>query len=120
MQHQQIEWCRTKFMELLSKGENNQSEIAYPTDQKKFILDIKISLLQMNLNYVFLPTTNTDGIDFKSLESLDIHKTIYFDGFSKNVFFGGVNDVLHGAELILLLYVRFSNSLSPSSTHNKN
>ena len=25
---QQIEWCRAKVMELLSKGESNQSEIA--------------------------------------------------------------------------------------------
>jgi hypothetical protein len=28
MQQQQIEWRRAKVMELLSKGENNQSEIA--------------------------------------------------------------------------------------------
>jgi DNA-directed RNA polymerase specialized sigma subunit len=28
MQQQQIEWRRTKVMELLSKGESNQSEIA--------------------------------------------------------------------------------------------
>lgn len=91
-----------------------------PSDQKKFIQDIKITLLQMNLNYIFLPVINTDIIDFKSLESLEIHKTIYFDGFSKNIFFEGVNDVLHGAELILLLYARFSNSLFSSSTRNKN
>jgi Bacterial regulatory protein, arsR family len=46
MQHQQIEWRRTKVMELLSKGESNQSEIARVLRVDKSIISRDISYLR--------------------------------------------------------------------------
>jgi Trp operon repressor len=45
MQQQIIEWRRTKVMELLSKGENNQSEIAR-------ILQVDKSIICRDLAYI--------------------------------------------------------------------
>jgi transcriptional regulator len=43
---QQIEWCRTKVMELLSKGETNQSEIARILQVDKSIVCRDIAYLR--------------------------------------------------------------------------
>jgi hypothetical protein len=52
MQHQQIEWRRTNVMELLSKGESNQSEIARVLQVDKSIIcrDILYLRQQAKLN----------------------------------------------------------------------
>src|ERR671936_2369252 len=46
MQQQQIEWRRAKIMELLSKGENNQSEIARVLQVDRSVVCRDISYLR--------------------------------------------------------------------------
>jgi hypothetical protein len=46
MQHQQIEWRRTKVMELLSKGETNQSEISRMLQVNRSIICRDIAFLR--------------------------------------------------------------------------
>ena len=46
MQHQIIDWRRAKVMELLSKGESNQSEIARVLQVDKSIICRNISISQ--------------------------------------------------------------------------
>jgi DNA-binding transcriptional regulator LsrR (DeoR family) len=45
MQQQQIEWCRAKVIEMLSKGKSNQSEIAR-------VLQIDRSVICRDLSYL--------------------------------------------------------------------
>jgi DNA-binding MarR family transcriptional regulator len=53
MQQQQIEWRRTKVMELLSKGENNQSEIARVLQVDRSIISRDIAhILDNNLGII--------------------------------------------------------------------
>jgi hypothetical protein len=73
--------------------------------------NVQLSLLQMNLQYVFIDKNhNPVSLDKKALiniddlESIDINKNLYFDGFNQNLFFEAVTNVINAIEVIDILY----------------
>ena len=77
----------------------------------EFLSNIQLSLLQMNLQYVFIHKNhNPVSLDkkalnnFDDLESIDISKNLYFDGFNQNFFFEAVTNVINAIEVIDILY----------------
>ena len=77
----------------------------------EFLSNVQLSLLQMNLQYVFIHKNhNPVSLDKKALnniddlESIDISKNLYFDGFNQNFFFEAVTNVINAIEVIDILY----------------
>lgn len=77
----------------------------------EFFSDVQLAFLQMNLNYAFLdktnpsePKTQIKDIEIEHLESIEISKTIYFDGFNKNLYYDTIESIIHAAEVITLLF----------------
>ena len=77
----------------------------------EFLRSVQLSLLQMNLQYVFIHKNhNPVGLDKKALiniddlESIDISKNLYFDGFNQNLFFEAVTNIINAIEVIDILY----------------
>jgi hypothetical protein len=77
----------------------------------EFLRSVQLSLLQMNLQYVFIHKNhNLVSLDkkalnnFDDLESIDISKNLYFDGFNQNFFFEAVTNVINAIEVIDILY----------------
>ena len=77
----------------------------------EFLSNVQLSLLQMNLQYVFLHKNhNPVSLDKKALiniddlESIDISKNLYFDGFNQNLFFEAVTNIINAIEVIDILY----------------
>jgi len=77
----------------------------------EFLRNLQLSLLQMNLQYVFIHKNhNPVSLDKKALnniddlESIDISKNLYFDGFNQNFFFEAVTNVINAIEVIDILY----------------
>ena len=78
----------------------------------EFLRNVQLSLLQMNLQYVFIhknhnPPVSLDKkapINIDDLESIDISKNLYFDGFNQNLFFEAVTNIINAIEVIDILY----------------
>ena len=77
----------------------------------EFLRSVQLSLLQMNLLYVFIHKNhNPVSLDKKALnniddlESIDISKNLYFDGFNQNFFFEAVTNIINAIEVIDILY----------------
>jgi len=77
----------------------------------EFLRSVQLSLLQMNLQYVFIHKNhNPVSLDKKALnniddlESIDISKNLYFDGFNQNLFFEAVTNIINAIEVIDILY----------------
>ena len=78
----------------------------------EFLRNLQLSLLQMNLQYVFIhknpnPPVSLDKkapINIDDLESIDISKNLYFDGFNQNLFFEAVTNIINAIEVIDILY----------------
>ena len=74
--------------------------------------NVQLSLLQMNLQYVFIHKNHNTPvsldrkalINIDDLESIDISKNLYFDGFNQNLFFEAVTNVINAIEVIDILY----------------
>lgn len=93
-------------------NENTFSVITKLKDKGfEFFSDIQLALLQMNLTYAFLDKKNpsdnkTDikNIEIENLESIEISKTIYFDGFNRNLYYDTIESIVHAAQVITLLF----------------
>ena len=80
----------------------------------EFLRNLQLSLLQMNLQYVFIHKNNNPPvsldkkapINIDDLESIDISKNLYFDGFNQNLFFEAVTNIINAIEVIDILYQR--------------
>lgn len=79
----------------------------------EFLSIVQLSLLQMNLQYVFIHKNhNPVSLDKKAqiniddLESIDISKNLYFDGFNQNLFFEAVTNIINAIKVIDILYQR--------------
>ncbi|WP_161486402.1 DUF2299 family protein [Candidatus Nitrosocosmicus hydrocola] len=80
----------------------------------EFLRNLQLSLLQMNLQYVFIhknhnPPASLDKkapFNIDDLESIDISKNLYFDGFNQNLFFEAVTNIINAIEVIDILYQR--------------
>ena len=77
----------------------------------EFLSNVQLSLLQMNLQYVFLHKNHNSVssdkkalINIDDLESIDISKNLYFDGFNQNLFFEAVTNIINAIEVINILY----------------
>ena len=76
----------------------------------EFLRNVQLSLLQMNLQYVFMHKNhNPVSLDKKTLniddlESIDISKNLYFDGFNQNLFFEAVTNIINAIKVIDILY----------------
>jgi hypothetical protein len=66
----------------------------------------------MNLQYVFIYKNHDQPvsldkkvpINMDDLESIDISKNLYFDGFNQNLFFEAVTNIINAIEVIDILY----------------
>ena len=80
----------------------------------EFLRNLQLSLLQMNLQYVFIYKNHDQPvsldkkvpINMDDLESIDISKNLYFDGFNQNLFFEAVTNIINAIEVIDILYQR--------------
>jgi hypothetical protein len=77
----------------------------------EFLSNVQLSLLQMNLQYVFINKSHnlvswdkTALIDIDDLKSIDISKNLYFDGFNQNLFFEAVTNIINAIKVIDFLY----------------
>ena len=94
------------FNQQLHSQISNQKNIGFD-----LLSNVQLSLLQMNLQYVFIyKNHNPVSLDKKTLiniddlESIDISKNLYFDGFNQNLFFEAVTNVINAIEVIDILY----------------
>ena len=77
----------------------------------EFLRNVQLLLLQMNLQYAFIhknhnPPVSLDKkapINIDDLESIDISKNLYFDGFNQNLFFEAVTNIINAIEVIDIL-----------------
>lgn len=81
----------------------------------EFLSNVQLSLLQMNLQYVFMHKNhNPVSLDKKALisiddlESIDISKNLYFDGFNQNLFFEAVTNLINAIRVIDILYQKIN------------
>ena len=81
----------------------------------EFVSNVQLSLLQMNLQYVFIHKNhNPVNLDKKTLiniddlESIDISKNLYFDGFNQNLFFEAVTNIINAIKVIDILYQKIN------------
>ena len=95
-----------RFNQQLNSQISNLKNIGF-----EFLRNVQLSLLQMNLQYVFIHKNhNPVGLDKKALiniddlESIDISKNLYFDGFNQNLFFEAVTNIINAIEVIDILY----------------
>ena len=79
----------------------------------EFLSIVQLSLLQMNLQYVFIHKNhNPVSLDKKTqiniddLESINISKNLYYDGFNQNLFFEAVTNIINAIKVIDILYQR--------------
>lgn len=70
----------------------------------KIRMGMKIPLLSLNLIYSFQP-------DPENFDSVVMEKIVYFDGFSKNVYFNAIDAVKSGYDLASTYYINIKNSL---------
>ena len=77
----------------------------------EFLYNVQLSLLQMNLQYVFIhknhksvSSNKNTLINIDDLESINISKNLYFDGFNLNLFFETVTNIINTMEVIEILY----------------
>jgi hypothetical protein len=77
----------------------------------ELLSNVQLSLLQMNLQYIFIHKNhNPVSLDKKALiniddlESIDISKNLYFDGFNQNLFFEAVTNIINAIKVIDTLY----------------
>ena len=95
-----------KFDQQLNSQIPNIKNISY-----EFLSNVELSLLQMNLQYVFMDKNHNpvslDGkavISIDDLESIEISKNLYFDGFNQNLFFEAVTNVINAIKILDILY----------------
>jgi len=81
----------------------------------EFLSNVQLSLLQMNLQYVFMHKNhNPVSLDKKALisiddlESIDISKNLYFEGFNQNLFFEAVTNLINAIRVIDILYQKIN------------
>jgi hypothetical protein len=81
----------------------------------EFLSNVQLSLLQMNLQYVFMHKNhNPVSLDKKvlinidDLESIEISKNLYFDGFNQNLFFEAVTNIINAIKVIDVLYQKIN------------
>ena len=78
----------------------------------EFLRNVQLLLLQMNLQYAFIHKNHNlpvsldkkAPINIDDLESIDISKNLYFDGFNQNLFFEAVTNIINAIEVIDILY----------------
>lgn len=94
------------FNQQLNSQISNLKDIGF-----EFLRNLQLSLLQMNLQYVFIhknhnPVSldNKALINIDDLESIAISKNLYFDGFNQNFFFEAVTNIINAVEVIDILY----------------
>lgn len=79
--------------------------IVLPTDKKIIFANaMKIPLLTLGLGYMWIP-------DLHNIESLQMSKMLYYDGFSRNAFEDARERVLNGYEIVSARYEEFVNSI---------
>lgn len=92
----------------------NQQLNSQTSDHKnngfEFLSNVQLSLLQMNLHYVFMDKNHNPVsldkrvlINIDDLESIEISKNLYFDGFNQNLFFEAVTNIIRAIEVIDIL-----------------
>ena len=69
----------------------------------------------MNLHHVFMHKNNNPVsldkkalINIDDLESIDISKNIFFDGFNQNLFFEAVTNLINAIKVIDILYQKLN------------
>jgi hypothetical protein len=81
----------------------------FPQKRKQLIHNLKNPLLVMNLIPEYLPTS----LDF---DRVKISRKLYFDGFSKHVYFDTLDILCNGLEIIMSIYNLFRNSTARSGS----
>ncbi len=95
-----------RFDQQLNSQNANLKNIGF-----EFLNNVQLSLLQMNLQYVFIHKNHNPvsldkkaPIDIDDLESINISKNLYFDGFNQNFFFEAVTNIINAIKVIDILY----------------
>ena len=95
-----------RFDQQLNSQNANLKNIGF-----EFLSNVQLSLLQMNLQYVFIHKNHNPvsldkkaPIDIDDLESINISKNLYFDGFNQNFFFEAVTNIINAIKVIDILY----------------
>lgn len=99
-----------KFNQQLNSQISNLKKIGF-----EFLSNVLLSLLQMNLQYVLMHKNhnpiNLDKkiqINIDDLESIEISKNLYFNGFNQNLFFEAVTNVINAIKVIDMLYQKIN------------
>jgi hypothetical protein len=76
-----------------------------PTDKKVIFANaMKIPLLTLGLGYMWIP-------DLRNIESLQMNKVLYYDGFSRNAFEDARARVMNGWEIVSARYDEFVSAI---------
>lgn len=99
-----------RFNQQLNSQISNLKKIGF-----EFLSNVQLSLLQMNLQYVLMHKNhNPIKLDKKTLiniddlESIEISKNLYFDGFNQNLFFEAVTNIINAIKVIDVLYQKIN------------
>jgi hypothetical protein len=99
-----------RFNQQLNSQISNLKKIGF-----EFLSNVQLSLLQMNLQYVLMHKNhNPIKLDKKTLiniddlESIEISKNLYFDGFNQNLFFEAVTNIINAIKVIDVHYQKIN------------
>jgi hypothetical protein len=99
-----IDLVRISIYYHFKESDNIGFKLLVYEDKVKFVNNLKIPLLLLNLNYSWLP-------DLINFESLEMHKQIFYDGFNKHAFFDTISAIIHAYEIVMANYEQFLNSV---------
>jgi hypothetical protein len=71
-------------------------------EKEKFWYDVRLRLMPLRVNINAIP-------DIENIEQIELRKIIYFDGWSRDRFMNDFFTMIDAAELVELLFIRFSN-----------
>jgi hypothetical protein len=86
------------------ESDNVGFKLLLPDDKFRFVNNLRIPLLLMNLNYTWIP-------DLMNFESLEMHKQIFYEGFNKHTFFDTIFAIIHAYEILMVHFEQFLNSV---------
>jgi hypothetical protein len=61
-------------------------------EQDRFYSELKLALLQLNVHFLIKKST-------RELQSLEVSKTLFFDGLTKDALFNTINEVHNSIEI---------------------
>jgi hypothetical protein len=103
---------RVDIMTKIRFSEEDREWYRLNEDKHKFWLELKPNLMHMGIMTLVTP-------DLDNLESVELSKTVYFDGLTQNEFFDAIFAVTDALALCNLIWRKFTDSINEQMNKDK-